>query len=159
MKSVGLFKIRQASIMDAKAIIHLVELGLEEFGFKIDFNTSESDIVNIDEDYNSNGGLFLVAEDVKKRIVGTGGILKITNVRYKIKKMYVVKEFRGQGIGKEILTRLEEFALKNEAKELVLETTGLMGAAINLYKNFGFKEVADVMTSPRCEFSMKKDII
>ena len=154
-----LIKIRMANNNDTKEIILLVVQGLNEFGFEIDFNTSESDLLNIDEKYNKNGGVFLIAENNEAQLIATGGLLKITDNLYKIRKMYVAKSYRGKGLGKHILTELENHASKNGAKKIILETTNLMVAAIGLYKSFGFKEGSEVLDSPRCEISMVKTYI
>jgi len=153
------FKIRQANNNDTEEIILLVLQGLNEFGFELDFDTSESDLLNIDEKYNKNGGVFLIAESKEAQIIATGGLLKITNNQYKIRKMYVAKNYRRKGLGKLILTELEDHALKNGARTVILETTKLMVAAIGLYKAFGFKESSEVLDSPRCEISMVKTYI
>ncbi|MEO2052562.1 MAG: GNAT family N-acetyltransferase [Allomuricauda sp.] len=152
------FKIRQASNKDTKEIIQLVEQGLNEFGFEIDFNTSESDLLNIDKNYNETGGVFLIVESKEAQIIATGGLLKISDIQYKIRKMYVAKNYRRMGLGKLILKELEKHALKKNAKTIFLETTKLMEAAINLYTTFGFKKGLEVIDSPRCEISMIKHI-
>lgn len=152
----GIFKIRKANNNDTEEIIQLVLQGLKEFGFEIDFNTSESDLLNIEQKYNETGGVFLIVESKDAQIIATGGLLKISDIQYKIRKMYVAKNYRRKGLGKLILIELEKHALKNNAKTIVLETTKLMEAAINLYTSFGFIKGSEVIDSPRCEISMIK---
>jgi putative acetyltransferase len=55
-----------------------------------------------------------------------------------IRSMAVHPSMRGQGIGKFLLTRVEDFASANGYKRLILNTTSFMHSAIRLYEAFGF---------------------
>ena len=55
-----------------------------------------------------------------------------------IRSMAVHPSMRGQGIGKSLLTRIEDFASANGYKRLLLNTTPFMHSAIRLYEAFGF---------------------
>jgi ribosomal protein S18 acetylase RimI-like enzyme len=55
-----------------------------------------------------------------------------------IRTMAVHPSMRGQGIGKLLLGRAEDFASANGYKSLILNTTPFMEHAIRLYERFGF---------------------
>jgi len=55
-----------------------------------------------------------------------------------IRSMAVHPSMRGQGIGKLLLARVEDFACANGYKCLILNTTPFMNRAIRLYEAFGF---------------------
>jgi L-amino acid N-acyltransferase YncA len=55
-----------------------------------------------------------------------------------IRSMAVHPSMRGQGIGKLLLQRVEDFASANGYKRLLLNTTPFMNRAIRLYEQFGF---------------------
>jgi putative acetyltransferase len=55
-----------------------------------------------------------------------------------IRSMAVHPNMRGQGIGKLLLMRAEDFASANGYKHLLLNTTPFMKHAIRLYQRFGF---------------------
>ena len=52
--------------------------------------------------------------------------------------MRVRHEFQGKGIGRNILDELEKIALKNNYKELVLETDERLINAVKLYLKNGY---------------------
>ncbi|WP_350293933.1 GNAT family N-acetyltransferase [uncultured Croceitalea sp.] len=142
---------------DKESIIRLVKDGLAEFGFDYLTETSESDLVDIEEEYLYSNGTFLVLEN-ENGLLGTGGIKEIGEGIYKIRKMYVHKSQRGKGYGKQILTQLIDFAIWKKAKKVVLETSVRMTSAIALYKNFGFETVNEKPVSSRCDLTFTKDI-
>ena len=56
-----------------------------------------------------------------------------------IRSMAVHPSMRGQGIGKLLLQRVEDFASASGYKRLLLNTTPFMNRAIRLYETFGFE--------------------
>lgn len=65
--------------------------------------------------------------------VGCGAIKDFNNSTQEVKRMYVRKEFRGQGIAIEILQNLENWAFALGFKKCVLETGIHQPEAIALY--------------------------
>lgn len=55
-----------------------------------------------------------------------------------LKRIFVVKEYRRQGLSKLIISKLEELARNREYKYALLETGINQHEAINLYKNSGY---------------------
>lgn len=81
---------------------------INEFKFKLEFDTLDSDILAIEEIYNkSDRGCFWVAESIddkniqRQKIVGTTAVrnLKQFESTCELKRMYVLKEFRQLGLG------------------------------------------------------------
>lgn len=60
-----------------------------------------SDLDKIEIDYFENSGLFLVLVDENK-IVGSGGIKHLDKEICELKRMWVLKEYRGQGYAKKM---------------------------------------------------------
>ena len=56
-----------------------------------------------------------------------------------IKRIFVRKEFRGQGLSKIIIKELERKAVKAGYEKLYLETGELLVASMHLYKSIGFQ--------------------
>src|SRR3954454_2619292 len=53
-------------------------------------------------------GIFLVIRDDEARAVACGGIARFDAARGEVKRMYVVPEARGRGLGRQLLAALEE---------------------------------------------------
>ncbi len=152
-------KIRAFVKTDKDAVITLVKNGLKEFGFEYDNTTSESDLVDINKEYFTNNGTFLIIENEVSQIVATGAIKEVRKNIFKIRKMYVVKTYRKKGLGKKMLTALIEFARQKNATQIFLETSSAMISAINLYRSFGFELSKNNPVSPRCDCTFIKNIV
>jgi len=62
--------------------------------------------------------------------------------RIEIDNFFVDEERRGQGIGKKLLSYLVVIAINNHVVNITLEVRNSNEIARNLYKKFGFREVA-----------------
>lgn len=73
--------------------------------------------------------------------------------------MGVSPSFAGQGIGRELVKRIEEEALARQARCISLETYEVLLQAIKLYENCGFRRTGKKRDYSGIEiFEMKKDV-
>jgi GNAT superfamily N-acetyltransferase len=72
--------------------------------------------------------------------IGCGCFKTLTDDTVEIKRMFVNKNFRGQGISKKILTELETWALELGYNFALLETGYKQYEAIGLYEKYGFRK-------------------
>jgi GNAT superfamily N-acetyltransferase len=72
--------------------------------------------------------------------------------------MYLVREARGQGLGKYLLWRAVGQARELRFKQIVLETSSKLPAAIRLYVNFGFHQIEFLHPSPRADQAYVLDL-
>ena len=98
------------------------------------FNSKAKNLDDVD-DIPKNFELFLIAKE-NKTIIGTAG-LKDENGTARISRMYVQKELRGKGIGKELLKRLLGYC-KGKFSRVILSTYPRMNA-IDFYEKMGFR--------------------
>ena len=78
------------------------------------------------------------------QVVGGGGIAPLRGTYQNIgelQKFYVLPEYRGQGIGRQILDRCLSFAREQDFPRLYIETVAHMNAAENLYRKAGFEPI------------------
>ena len=73
--------------------------------------------------------------------VACGAFKEFDKNAVEIKRVFVKKEFRRQGLSKMIMNKLEELAKQAEYDYAILETGQKQYEAINLYKNFGYKKM------------------
>ena len=85
-------------------------------------------------------GTFLVFRD-HGRAVACGGICRFDGERAELKRMYVVPESRGRGLGRAVLEALEAEAKRLGYRALVLETGDRQQAALGLYISAGFEPI------------------
>jgi GNAT superfamily N-acetyltransferase len=85
-------------------------------------------------------GSFLLARDGGKA-VGCGALRVLDPTTAEVKRMYVVPEQRGKGVGRAVLLQLEAQAQKMGVTRLVLETGIHQLEALVLYRRAGFTEV------------------
>jgi GNAT superfamily N-acetyltransferase len=86
-------------------------------------------------------GIFLVVRDDDGRAVGCGGICRFDDTRAELKRMYVVPDSRGLGLGRRLLVELEERARALGYAGIVLETGDKQPESIGLYESAGFARI------------------
>lgn len=116
--------------------------------------TKEGETAKIENYLNKEGSLYLIAESENK----IAGYLDFQNGPFKKTKhagsfsLYLLKEYRDDGIGAMLLSTLIEWAEKNPVIEKVtLNVFSTNEKAQMLYKKLGFKEEG------RCPKDMKLD--
>lgn len=99
------------------------------------------DMDDVHHTYFGNGGLFLVMTD-EDRIIGTGAILKIDEKICELKRLWLLFEYHGQGLGYQIIQELFSFARDKGYQRIRLETDrDGQSRAYNLYRRLGFYEI------------------
>ena len=86
-------------------------------------------------------GVFLVVRDDDGRAVGCGGICRFDETRAELKRMYVLPEARGRGLGRRLLVELEEHARFLGYAGIVLETGDRQPESVGLYVSAGFERI------------------
>lgn len=86
-------------------------------------------------------GVFLVVRDDDDRAVGCGGIARFDDTRGEVKRMYVVPEARGRGLGRRLLEELEGEARRLGYARVVLETGDRQQEAVGLYESTGYERI------------------
>ena len=85
--------------------------------------------------------IFYVAYDDRETAVACGALKHFAESTAEIKRMYVKKEFRGLGISKTLLTKLEQYAKELHYQRLVLETGLKQPEAMNLYRAYSYTPI------------------
>lgn len=73
-----------------------------------------------------------------KIAVACGAFKEFDKDSVELKRMFVLKEYRKQGLAKLVINNLEELAKNKGYKFIVLETGKKQHEAINLYKGIGY---------------------
>ena len=118
----------------------------------------ESNHLDSVDELSKTNVIFLGAY-INSEICGIGSV-KIFDEYGEIKRVYVTKKFRGIGIAKAIVKKLEGHLLKNSVAMARLETGIYQHEAIDLYKKLGYSEIApfgDYTEDPLSVF-MERDL-
>lgn len=92
------------------------------------------------------GVLLLVQSD--DQFVGCAGLRPLEPGVGEIKRLYLRKEARGKGWGRQLLDKLIEIARTKNYQTLKLDTLPSMQAAMGLYQSAGFKEITAYYSNP-----------
>jgi GNAT superfamily N-acetyltransferase len=92
-------------------------------------------------DFTPPNGVFLVADD-GERLVGCAGWRR-HGADAELKRMYTAAEARGRGLGRRMLTAVEESARAAGYRRLILETGDRQPEAIALYESAGYTRIPD----------------
>lgn len=138
---------KNKDIPEVKSIFFEV---LAEYGLKPDESSTDADLNDIEAKYQNNNGYFglLIFKDI---IIGTFGLYKLTDEICELRKMYLKKEHRGQGLGKFVVNYIIDLAKEKGYKIIELETASVLKEAIGLYERYGFKEVKREHLAHRCD--------
>jgi GNAT superfamily N-acetyltransferase len=74
--------------------------------------------------------------------VGCGALTFQPSATAQVKRMWVAPEVRGLGLGRRILSELEDRARAHGVGRLRLETKDVLREAMQMYVTSGFREVA-----------------
>ncbi|MCK5486312.1 MAG: GNAT family N-acetyltransferase [Desulfobacterales bacterium] len=127
--------IKTFSTSQTKEVKELVFGVLNEQGFEFD-PIKDFDLDNIDRYYLQSGGVFY-AGLVDGAIIGTSAVRRIDDEICEIKRIYVRKEFRSRGFGKDLFLKALGFARENYSM-VTLKTDAKLTDAIGLYLKNGF---------------------
>jgi drug/metabolite transporter (DMT)-like permease/GNAT superfamily N-acetyltransferase len=93
-------------------------------------------------EYRRPDGSFLVVYD-DDRAVACAGLRRLPDGSAEVKRMYVVPDARGRGLGRRLLERLEDEARVLGYARLRLDTGAQLTEAQELYRSAGYREIAD----------------
>jgi len=125
-------------------VAHQVFQDTRSLDESIAFYEEQSLLQDIDEfqqTYFDNNGIFLVLTD-DDQIIGTGAIRKIDDEICELKRLWLLFEYHGQGLGYRMIQELFAFAREKGYQRVRLETDrDYQSRAFVLYQRLGFYEI------------------
>ena len=152
------FWLRDWQKSDRNAAAQVISTVLAEYGLPWQPTEADRDVIEVEQAYLQAGGEFWVVE-FKGDIVGTAAYYPIIRGEQavEIRKMYLLPQVRGQGLGRYLLQQLENAIVKKGFKEIWLETASVLKEAVVLYKNNGYQP-ASVVETARCDLVFRKKL-
>ena len=134
-----------SDFQDAKALIleYVNWLGVHggpKVKALLDSQNFDKELDTLSTTYSApDGGLTLALHNNKP--VGVAGIKKFSEDICEVKRMFVLPECRGMGVGKLLLAECIEIAKDLHYETIKLDTANFMNSAIKLYIDKGFFEI------------------
>lgn len=126
-----------------KALTRLIVRVLEEFDCnKPGFAAKDHELHHMHSTYQQPGYAYFVAL-LDGKVVGGAGIAPLENGEQgicELRKMYLLPETRGLGIGSRLMDTVLRAACELGYKKCYLETVAHMDGAVKLYKKYGFTQ-------------------
>ena len=119
-----------------------------QLGVDLSFQNFHQELATIKQQYARPKGVLYIAYDNLQNPVGCFGIRPFKDSICELKRMYLKRIYRGQGVGKQLL--LKSIAIGKELgyTKMRLDTLPTMQSAIRLYRSIGFYEIAPYRFNP-----------
>lgn len=153
------FHIRNWQASDRRIAFDLIGSVLAEYGLTQEPNGADRDVLEVESHYLERGGEFWIVERNSK-IVGTSAYYPISRGQnaVEIRKMYLLAEARGVGLGGFLLKELERSIAQNGFEQIWIETASVLKEAVQLYERNGYQPTTGIETE-RCDRVYVKQIV
>ena len=143
------FLIRPWQPGDRQSAAQLIATVLAEYGLGWEADGADRDVIEVETYYRE--GEFWVVESEGK-LVGTSAYYPVSrgDRAVEIRKMYLSPHVRGIGLGRFLLTKLEQRILDCGYQSIWIETASVLTAAVKLYERAGYQPATGVETE-RCD--------
>ena len=130
----------------------------QSLGFPLDFQNFDKELEHLPGEYAPPEGCIFLCK-VTEDIAGCIALRKLELGVCELKRMYVRKEYRGKGIGKQLAEEVIKRAKEIGYKKMRLDTLRSMTTAIRIYKKLGFEEIGAYRYNPfENAMYMEKDL-
>ena len=149
--------IRPWRTSDAASCQRLIVTVLREYGLQPDPDGVDADVMDVEWHYRTGGGDFFVVTQ-SDEVIGTMGVARINELVCELRKMYLLPEARGQGLGRQLLALAERHALSAGFQVMQLETASVLKEAIALYERNGYQLSDQPLHTCRCDKMYQKKL-
>ncbi|GGD03762.1 GNAT family N-acetyltransferase [Aquisalinus flavus] len=143
--------LRRATDGDSDIVKALVWQVLREYGMEPDPAHADRGLDHIDSAFDG-GGLWLLLEG--DALIGTVGLSANSETVCELTKMFLTPSARGKGLGRALLVAALDEARARGYRTVELETDTSLKEAVQLYRRYGFEEVAQPNSVQRCNMVM-----
>ncbi len=154
----GPYLIRSWQPGDRAAAAALIAQVLTEYCLTCEPTDSDRDALEVEACYWETGGEFWVVEKAGE-LVGTAGYRPTPrgDRAVELRKMYLLPQARGQGLGRYLLSQLESAIQQRGFDQIWLETASVLKEAVGLYEASGYEPASGVETA-RCDRVYRKPL-
>ena len=138
-------QIRPIEQKDNLDIAKVIRGALEEFGANkpgtVYFDPTTDALFEL---FNNTPGSYYYIATIDNNVVGGAGIFPTENLpegTCELVKLYLHKDARGKGLGKQLLNTAMQWAKENGYTQVYLESMPELSKAVTIYENVGFKRI------------------
>ena len=138
-------QIRPIEQKDNLDIAKVIRGALEEFGANkpgtVYFDPTTDALFEL---FNNTSGSYYYIATIDNNVVGGAGIFPTENLlngTCELVKLYLHKDARGTGLGKQLLNTAMQWAKENGYTQVYLESMPELSKAVTIYENVGFKRI------------------
>ena len=158
-------QIRPIELNDNLALAKVIRGALEEFGANkpgtVYFDPTTDALFQL---FNATPGAHYYVALKDNELVGGAGIFPTENLpkgTCELVKLYLHKDARGTGLGKQLLNKAMGWAKENGYTQVYLESMPELSKAVTIYENVGFKRIDHPLGNSGhcgCDIWMIKDL-
>ena len=137
--------IRPIEPKDNIDLAKVIRGALEEFGANkpgtVYFDPTTDALFEL---FNNTPGSYYYIATIDNNVVGGAGIFPTENLpngTCELVKLYLHKDARGTGLGKQLLNTAMRWAKENGYTQVYLESMPELSKAVTIYENVGFKRI------------------
>lgn len=137
-------EIRPIESRDNEALAKVIRTALAEFGANkpgtVYFDPTTDALFEL---FRTPGSYYYVAT-INEKVVGGCGIFPTENLpdgTCELVKLYVAKDARGTGLGKQLMEKSMNWAKENGYTQVYLESMPELSKAVSIYEKVGFKSL------------------
>jgi ribosomal protein S18 acetylase RimI-like enzyme len=139
--------IRAAGVGDITEVRRLFLEYAEWLAIDLSFQNFEEELARLPGDYSAPDGRLLVAEQ-EDRVAGCVALRPLDPETCEMKRLYIRPEYRGSGLGRQLVLAIMAEARAIGYKRIRLDTLPQMSAAQGLYESLGFREIEAYRFNP-----------
>jgi GNAT superfamily N-acetyltransferase len=125
----------------------LVEEYAASLGIDLSFQDLAQELESLSRVYAAPDGCFVLARRAGA-VVGCGAVRRLSESACEMKRLYVISDRRGEGVGRMIVGALVDRARSLGYRSMLLDTLPAMKRAQALYASFGFAQTAPYRYNP-----------
>lgn len=154
------FVIRPWQVADRQAVAQVIGTILAEYGLSWEPEGADLDVLAVEQHYLEAGGEFWTVLNAAGQVIGSAGYHPIDRgeAAVEMRKMYLLKAYRGLGLGRYVLGELEQAIRSRGFREIWIETAEVLVEAVGLYETSGYMLSSGVET-PRCDRVYVKKLV
>jgi len=126
----------------ASGILDVIGLVFAEYAMTFDPSNFDSDLLDVQRHYIERGGWFSVLLD-DGRVVGTVAAVPKEERVCELKRLYLLPEYRGRGLGRSLLEHVMERARQEGYREAVAWSDVRLETAHSVYDRLGFERLGE----------------